>query len=421
MLFRIAVRNILRHKRRTFLTILTMGFGLMLYIFGDSLFTGIDRMMVENMVSYTDGSLTITSPEYAGNEKAYSLRYPLSRVESLFSLVTSHPEVEGVSFRVPFLTELVVGEKSFHVVGYVIDPIGDTRAFDLDKKVIKGRFLGNNENEVMIGRDLARDLGVEVGDTITLIAQTKYETANAWDFTVVGILKTTSPQVDESGVFLSPQGGKVLLDMEGEWITMHVRINWPKGESIAAYQRKVQKVAQELGEKLPQYRVKSFVDQYADMMALLQQKKGTIVLMTFLLLVIAGVGIVNTILMAIYERMKEIGVMRAMGFTPKQIQRVFLMEGALLGVLGGILGLVMGTLVNVWLVYGGYNIEGFLGGQAVKGSDFGFPVWGIFYGEWHLEAYVVAFTFAFLTALVSAYIPARQAGKLQVTDCLKYV
>ncbi len=421
MLFRIALRNILRHKRRTFLTILTMGFGLMLYIFGDSLFTGIDRMMVENMVSFTDGSITITSKEYAENEKSYSLRYPLQEVENLLSRIKTHPEVEGVSLRVPFLTELVVGDKSFHVVGYVIDSVSDKEAFDLDEKVIKGRFLEDNPDEVMIGRDLARDLGVDVGDTVTLIAQTKYETANAWDFTVVGILKTSSPQVDESGVFLSSRGGEALLDTGKEWITMHVRVRWPKGEPIAVYQKKVKRVAQEIEKTLSGYSVKTFVDQYADMMALLQQKKGTIVLMTFLLLVIAGVGIVNTILMAVYERMKEIGVMRAMGFTPKQIQRIFLMEGGILGILGGCLGLLMGTAVNLWLVYGGYNIEAIFGSEAVKGSDFGFPVWGVFYGEWHLEAYVVAFFFAFLTALVSAAIPARQAGKLQVTECLKYV
>ncbi|MFN4216966.1 MAG: ABC transporter permease [Brevinematales bacterium] len=421
MLFRIALRNILRHKRRTFLTILTMGFGLMLYLFSDSLFTGIDRMMVENMVSFTDGSLTVTSKKYGDSEKAYSLRYPIPEVDRVVAHMRSYPEVEGVSLRVPFLTELVAGDKSFHVVGYVIDPIGDKEAFDLDERVIRGRFLEDNPHEIMVGRDLARDLGIDVGDMVTLIAQTKYETANAWDFTVVGILKTGSPQVDEGGVFISSHGGEALLDTRNEWMTMHVRVRWPKGEPVVAYQKKVKRIAQEIEKNLSSYRIKTFLDQYADMMALLQQKKGSILLMTFLLLVIAGVGIVNTILMAVYERIKEIGVMRAMGFTPKQIQSIFLMEGSILGILGGCLGLLMGTAVNFWLVYGGYNVEAIVGNQAVKGSDFGFPVWGVFYGEWHLEAYGVAFVFAFLTAFIAASIPARHAGKLQVTECLKYV
>ncbi len=420
MLFRIALRNIFRHKRRTILTIITMGFGLMLYIFGDSLFTGIDRMMVENMVSYTDGSLMVMTEEYAQHENGFSLKYTLKEADVLRERMKNLPEVEGVTMRVPFLTELVLGDKSLHVVGYVIDPEKDTQCFELDKRVIDGRFLKDEESEILLGRDLARELGVQVGDTITLIAQTRYETANARDFTVVGILKTTSPQVDESGTFISTKGGEALLDMGGEWVTMHIRVKWPKGEPIPQYQKRVVSIGEEIRQQLPGYRIKTFVDLYGDMMALMQQKKGTIFLMTFLLLVIAGVGIVNTILMAVYERMKEIGVMRAMGFTSRQIQRIFLLEGGMLGLLGGVLGLVMGTLVNLWLIYSGYNIEAIIG-DSVKGSDFGFPVWGVFYGEWHLEAYIFAFVFAMMTALVAAYIPARQAGKLQVTNCLKFV
>jgi len=420
MLFRIALRNILRHKRRTLLTIITMAFGLMLYIFGDSLFTGIDRMMVENMVAYTDGSITLTSQAYGEYEQAYSLKYPLPRAREIKERISAYPGVEGVALRVPFLTELVYGEKSWHVVGYVIDPQSDPEGFDLDTRVIEGRFLADDENEILIGRDLARTLGVGVGDTITLMAHTRYDTANARDFTVVGILKTTSPQVDETGVFISTRGGEALLDMGGEWVTMHVRLAWPKGEPIARYQQRVMQMAALVKKDFPDYRVKSFVDTYADLMALLSQKKATIFLITFLLLVISGVGIVNTILMAVYERMKEIGVMRAMGFAPGQIQRIFFMEGAMLGVLGGVVGMLMGTLVNLWLIYRGFDIEGTYG-AAMKGSDFGFPVWGVFYGEWHLEAYLLAFVFALVTALIAAWIPARHAAKLQVTECLKYV
>ncbi|URA09888.1 ABC transporter permease [Thermospira aquatica] len=420
MLFRIAIRNIFRHKRRTILTILTMGFGLMLYIFGDSLFTGIDRMMVENMVSYTDGSLIVTSKEYAQHENGFSLKYPLKDTKTLMDRIKNFSDVEGITMRIPFLTEIVLGDKSLHVIGYVIDPDTDPTCFNLDKRVVSGRFLKDDDSGILLGRDLARELGVQVGDTITLIVQTRYETANARDFTVVGILKTTSPQVDESGVFISTKGGEALLDMAGEWVTMHIRVTWPKGEPIQSYQKRVIAMSEQIAQAFPEYRVKTFVDLYGDMMALMQQKKGTIFLMTFLLLVIAGVGIVNTILMAVYERIKEIGVMRAMGFSPRQIQRIFLLEGTVLGVLGGVLGLLMGTLVNLWLIYSGYNVEALVG-DTVKGSDFGFPVWGIFYGEWHMEAYILAFVFAMVTALLAAYIPARHAGTLQVTDCLKFV
>lgn len=422
MLLKMAIRNVFRHKRRTFITAITMAVGLMFFVFFDSLFVGMDRMLAETLVKYTDSSITIYSLEYDKNKKAYPLNKDIKDVEKIKRLAKNFPEVEEVAFRTQFLGEIAYYGKSKYIVGTVIDPEIDARTFEIKQSIREGKYFSDeeNENEILIGSHLARELGIKVGETITIISRTKYETHNAIDYVVTGLINSPSSIINEAGVFISYRGAEKLLNLEGSVTSIHIRIKWNKGEGIPSFSKKVERIASDLQNKLPEYKVYSFVDIFGDFLLLMKQKRGTTFIIVFLMLIIAGVGIVNTILMAVYERIKEIGVLLAMGLKPREIRKLFLLEGVFLGFIGGFLGIILGIFANLWLVYSGYNLEAIFG-NAVSGSELGMPVWGTIYGEWNITAFVVSFCFAFITALISSYIPARYASKLNVTDCLRFV
>jgi len=423
MLLKMAIRNVARHKRRTFLTVITMAVGLMFFIFFDSLFVGIDRMVVEGLVKYSDSSIIIYSKEYDENKKAYPLKKGIKDVDRIFKLAQSFKDVEEVATRTQFLGELVYYGKSKYIIGKVINPELDERVFEIKDSIKEGKYFSDGENEAIIGIDLAKELGITVGETITIIAQTKYETYNALDFVVSGLISTTIPSINEASLILTYRGAEKLLDLEGSITSIHIKVKWPKGESIPSYTKRVANIANSLQKDLPEYKVYNFMDIYGEFLLLMQQKKATTFIITFLILLIAAVGIVNTILMAVYERIKEIGVLLAMGFKPKEIRKLFLLEGMVIGVIGGLSGVLLGVLADLWLIYSGYNLEAIFSTAAsgIKASEIGMPVWGVIYGEWNFGAFVLSFCFGLTVALISAYIPARYASKLEVTNCLRFV
>ncbi|MEJ5284695.1 MAG: ABC transporter permease [Brevinematia bacterium] len=420
MLLKMAIRNVARHKRRTLITVFTMAVGLMFFIFFDSLFVGIDSMLAETLVKYTDSAITIYSLEYDKNKKAFPLNKNIKDVDKITGLAKSIPEVESLAPRTQFLGEIVYFGKSKYIVGTVVDPEIDAKTFEIKQSIKEGRYFNDNENEVLVGAHLARELGIKFGETITISSRTKYETYNAVDYVVTGLINSPSPAINEAGVFISYKGAERLLNLEGNITALHIKVKWNRGESIPSFGKKVERIARLLQEKLPDYKVYSFMETFGDFMLLMKQKRVSSFIIIFLMLIISGVGIVNTILMAVYERIKEIGVLLAMGLKPKEIRKLFLYEGIVIGFIGGFAGILLGFLANLWLVYSGYNLEAVFGG-SVSGTELGMPVWGTIYGQWNVAAFVISFLFAFFTALISAYIPARYASKLKATDCLRFV
>lgn len=154
-----------------------------------------------------------------------------------------------------------------------------------------------------------------------------------------------------------------------------------------------------------------------DYLALRQSKQKGSYLLIVMILLIAAVGIVNTILMSVYSRVREIGVLRAYSMTPKDIKALFVREGLILGAVGSLAGLGFGALI-VWYL----NSVGLSVGQVFGNVDLGaIPLNGVLRGEWRPATYVVGFAFGIIVAWLAARIPAKRAAKLEPTDALKFV
>ncbi len=414
-LVKIAFRNVLRHKRRTLLTALTMMAGIGLYIGIDSLMQGMDRHAIENLVNLSESAVKIYTREYDADRGAFPLQDGIVESDALQAAIAGDPRILAAAPRTLFIGELSNYESSLPVVGTIVDPVLDRRVFTLHEFIEGSYFSDDSEREIIIGKRLALELDLAVGDSITLIAQTRYEGNNADDFTVVGLLDTSDPNINKSGAYLTYEGAESFLDLEGLVTELDLKIVRPL--NLDAFVRDAALVRDGLKQALPGMAVYTFNELGAGFLELVKQKSSYTVMVILVILLIAGVGIVNTVLMSVYERVREIGVLRAFGFGPAAVSRMFVIEGTIIGLLGSTLGVVFGVVFDLFLVYKGYNFESYVGGIDTAG----FPVWGVFYGVWNIPSIIFGFCFGLVIALISSVIPARKAAKLEVTAALRFV
>ena len=166
---------------------------------------------------------------------------------------------------------------------------------------------------------------------------------------------------------------------------------------------------------LPGITVESWKDLARDFLMIAQAKSAGSSILLILVFIIAAVGISNTMLMAVYERVREIGMMRAMGMKDGDIRLTFLFEAGGIGLIGTLIGVALGAAINWYMVNYGLNL-GALMGQM----DIGYRVHSVFRGAWHPQAIVAGLIFGVLAAMLFSIIPSSRALKMEITDCLRY-
>jgi ABC-type lipoprotein release transport system permease subunit len=167
----------------------------------------------------------------------------------------------------------------------------------------------------------------------------------------------------------------------------------------------------------PGLTVVSWKDLAADYLAISATKKGGSNVMLFLVFIIAAVGVSNTMLMTIYERIRELGMMRALGMRDRDIRRVFLLEAGGIGLIGSVAGVGLGCIANWAMVRWGIDFSVFM---DMSEMDIGYRISTISHSAWNAPVIVTALAAGVLACVVVAMLPVRRALKLQITDCLRH-
>lgn len=415
MILKIAFRNIGRHRRRTALSAITIAVGLFFFICMDSMLSGVDRMSVDNLINLSAGALKIQTAAYDKEKDSYPLTYCLdSALAPLASALEKDGRVSHVTRRTLFLGQLSNYNETVPVVGTVVDPATDTLVFGLKPYLAGAYFSGDNTREIIIGKQLAHDLGVGPGDNITLYALTKYDSRNADVFRIAGVLSTADAGISHSGVFMTYAAANDFLDLDDGVTELDVAV--PRNSSLPRFSATVRGLQTGLQRGFPSLRVNSFLDLGAGVLELTRAKRASGFVVMGIILVIALVGIFNTVFMSVYERIREIGVLRAHGMKPSGILTLFVLEGAITGMLGSVLGAALGSFLNLLLVTHGIPIEK-LGGSIATAS---FGIAGNVYGEWNMPATLALVVLGIAVATLAGVIPALRASKIQVTEALRF-
>jgi ABC-type antimicrobial peptide transport system permease subunit len=147
----------------------------------------------------------------------------------------------------------------------------------------------------------------------------------------------------------------------------------------------------------------------------MESKSSSNGMLLFLIFIIAAVGVSNTMLIAVYERIREFGMMRALGMDDVSIRTTMVFEAGIIGLLGSLAGLLLGAAATFWLVNWGLDLSGFYGDVSI-----GYRVTGVFRGAWNPAIMVTALVFGVLAAMAIALLPARRALRLDVVQCLRH-
>jgi putative ABC transport system permease protein len=415
-LFKIAWRNVWRHGKRTALTIVTMSIGLGLFILMDSMLAGMDRGGLDNIVNLTDSSLRIAAKAYEADRRGSPLDYGLADAGALEAFLLADRRVEAVTTRTRFIGQLSNGVDGQPAFAVAVDPAADAKVFRLAESV-EGAWLSGAEGgrEMVIGKQLATKLGVGLGDYLTLSARTRYEANNADDFRVVGLINSTEPNLNAAGVFIAFADADSFLELDG--LRTEASVRMVRRLDMRQAMADSDSLATAVSAAFPDLAPKSFGEIGRAFQELAKAKGKSASFILFFMLLIAGVGIANTLLMSVYSRVREIGVLRAFGLKPKDISRLFLIEGGLIGLVGAACGAAFGIAMNLYLIFVGLPFD-----EWFEGFDMtGFPIWGTFYGEWRTGTIVTAVVFGVVVALIASWSPAKRASRLEVTNALRFV
>lgn len=405
----LTAKNLLRRRRRTLLTAAAIAVGIVYFVAFDSLLSGLDQEAINNMINFETGHVQLTAP--AGT--------PPEAIDALLRDVRSQDGVAAATPRILLPAMLVDGANELPVTAVAVDPGSDTQVFMQADYVTAGQWLpppaareAGAPIPLVLGGRVAELMGLAVGDRVGLWLQGAGTGAPA-AATVVGVVNTPHPMVNSSQLFVALDDARPLAARVAGLTprtAIAVAIAVASRRSIDAVIRTASSIASIAG-----WRAESWNDT-ASFLAIGSGKRTYAMALLGLVMIIATIGVVNSILLSTMERTREIGIMKAIGMTRSQIVTLFVMEGGGLGLLGGAAGAVMSVAANYYLVEVGISLKSILGDMDL---DIGYPIADVLRGAWNWPILLMAVLFGLAVSLIASYLPARRAAGLDPVACLR--
>jgi putative ABC transport system permease protein len=375
----------------------------MVIIFARSYTKGITTNINENIVRLVSGHINIVTAEYKRRERLLPLSESIELNDRLYHAL-ENDEITHVSPRIKFGVLLGEEELSVPALGYAFTPEIERDISGLDKRITEGGYISSGEKAAILGIDLAKRLNVGVGDTLTIITRTAYDSPTGINVVVKGLFETGIGGVDRSLFYIPLDIGQQLLDMESYATEIVVLVkNVDRAVSIA------QEIQTETGLLAIPFQQNSLL-RYINMANLIYG------IFYFIILLVACSTIANTMLMVVFERTREIGMMKAMGLNTASVIGLLVVEAGFIGVIGSLAGSIAGSILSYWLKYQGIDIS-----FASSTSSQGMPFGPIIYLSPTPFMILGTFLFGLIATVVVALLPISRVTKMEPAKALKAV
>lgn len=408
MLFlRLAWRNVWRQRRRTFLIAIGMGVTMAMLVLYDGVVAGFEQAIYGNAIQLLGGNVQVHAPGYS-EELSRKPLLPLNDPDAVVRAAESQPEVIAASKRILTGGMVTNREGAFAVSIVGVETNKESQISPVSDNISMGRYLEPDDGDmIVIGQGLATAMEIEVGDRITMVGSSKNEQTRQRTMTVVGIYDVGVPTVEKTTIYLSLNEAQQLFGLEGQVTEVVVSLKQIGQEPG---------VMNAINKSAPGYEVASWETSIPELKQTLEMKTGVMGVFGVFMLGIVAIGILNLLMMAVFERTREIGVIGALGLKPRQITVIFLLEGILIGVMGAVLGAALGTAVNLVLGYYGLDYSAF-----ADLTEYTALISGRIYSQLvPLKVFQHAVTVAVIAALAALY-PAIQASRREPAEALHYV
>lgn len=400
-LYKMAWRDLGRNRRRTFFSMLALAFGVALLLFMASFIAGEMRGALQSAIRLQSGHLQVRAASYNEDKTSLDFADLIQDPEALAAQIGALPQVQSATPRLYATGILVVGDTSTGVRVSGIDPASAASAPFRDGLVVGDYLTADDRGGLLLGRALADKLGLAPGSSLNLLVNTSNGDVDQQPFTVRGIYSTGTPGYDEATVFLPLAKAQAIARAEEHASAIFVLLkDQDQTDAVAA-------ALQGQG-----YQVKT----YLQLNALLNEfeQVANVYMYVFYLIVlgITATVIVNTLIMSVFERTREIGILAAMGMRGGRIMAMFFAESSLLAVGGIVMGVGLGSLLSLYVQQNGF----FIGDFGITGVLIGERI----YTYLTLNDVITLSVMALVITLLAALYPARLAARLEPVEALHH-
>jgi ABC-type lipoprotein release transport system permease subunit len=398
-LYKMAWRDLGRNRRRTFFSMLALAFGVALLLFMASFIAGEMRGALQSAIKLQSGHLQVRAATY--NEDKTSLKWEdlLENPDALAAQIAARPEVQAATPRLYATGIVAAGDTSTGVRVIGIDPASVASAPFRDGMVSGDYLTADDRGGLLMGRTLADKLKLAPGDTINLLVNTSNGDVDQQPFAIRGIYSTDTPGYDESTIFLPLAKAQAITRAENHASVIFILLkDQDQTDALAA------------ALQGPAYQVKTYIELNALLSEFEQYANSMFYLFYLIVLGITATVIINTLIMSVFERTREIGILAAMGMRGGRIMAMFFAESSLLAAGGIVMGVALGSLLSAYVQQYGF----FIGDLGITGILIGERI----YTYLTLNDIVTLTIMAFVITLLAALYPAWLAAHMEPVEAL---
>jgi putative ABC transport system permease protein len=403
----IAFRNIRRNSRRSLLSIAAIAVAAMAIVVMFAILEGMKTDLTYNLQTFYSGEIRIRHIDYDRYEQLNPLHLRVENWTEVIRLVESHPRVSLASPRLTSQVAIYEDEETFGAILTGVDPEREDLYMRLSDRITSGGSINAGRATVVPGSGLADELSVKPGDKITLLSTTMRRSTNAITVEVAGIVHLPVDALNKMALFVPLDQARKLTRMDDS--VTEILLKLERGA-------RTRDVAAELNRRFAEagwdtIKATAWQD-LATTYSFVEIAGVTYGFVALFFFILASSVIVNTTMMVIFERTREIGTVGAMGMTGGEIVRLFLLEAVYLGLIGAAAGVVLGVGLTIPLSIYGMDFS-----AAMEGIDF--EVSSTFHPVLRFWRTGLVYVYAVGIASLASVIPATRAARIKPAEALR--
>jgi ABC-type lipoprotein release transport system permease subunit len=398
-LFKMAFRDLGRNRRRTLLSALAVMLGLALLLFMAAVISGEMNGAMDNTIRLQSGDIQVRAASYNIDKMSLDWKYLIASPAQVADQVKSVPGVTGATPRLLASGILTLGQNSRGVQVIGIDPQAAPNQI-FRQGLIAGNFITADDREgIMIGKPLADKFHLQAGQQVSLLVNKSDGSVDQQQFTVRGIYSTNTSSYDESTVFMPLAKAQAFTGAQDHASLIFVLLkDHNQADSVAAA---LQSPAYQV---ITWHKMNEVIVQTEDL------ANSFMVIFYLIVLGITATVVTNTLVMSVFERTREIGILSAIGMKARRIMAQFLTEAGLIATAGVIGGVVLAVLLNLYssrvgFYIGNYGISGMLLGDTI-------------YSNLTVNDVVELSLITYIITLLASLYPAIMAARMEPVEAL---
>lgn len=402
---------------RTIVSIIAIAIAVMVVIFARGLVIGVLNSSFSLYVQYDSGHIKVLDETYDQKEQLLSLIHPVDGFEGngVLSMADRFEKEEEIELAVPRLKFGAMAspeDEIVRMIGWGVLPKKEKEFTEIESKIVKGRMVKKGKREITLGSGLLDNLNKEVGDTVTILYKNSFDAFKGSTFNIVGEVEHYLPLINDRLFYIPLDQAQRILIMDNS--ATEILLQTKSMSAAENIKPEVQQIINS-NDTRNKYLVQTWKEANPTLQ-LFDVASYIYNVIYILLIMLAAIVVINTMVMIVKERTQEIGMMSALGLKNKEILKLFIMEGAFMGVVGSFLGATAGGALTKYLSIVGIDYT-----EVVKGMTEEFFMNPMIYPVYNFENIIFGFVLGAIITTITCIIPARRAANLEPHDALRNI